>query len=814
MRYAFRWITREAGLRFLARRKAAAAVAILTMALALGANTAVFSVVKTFLLSSIGVPNADRLFLVAPLRNMPGRGEVAFNDAYPNYLLLRSTQHVFADVTCVSQGVTSWDDHGDSRPLQMARVTASFFATMRVHPVLGRSFATAEEGPHPARVAVISDALWHSAFNAEASALGKTLLLDGEPHSVIGVMPPGFGQPVPTDVWLPFDLPERQRNGITGARTLSIFGRLADDRERDAADAEAADFTKRARAASADNRDFRYAMKSMRSQLLDGADSTVLLVQTGAAALLFLAVLNLASLLLAWGFERRQELAVRQALGAGEGRVLRMLFLQSLVVVGLGAVVGVGISLLSTPWLRQINLNPTLSFFTTRISIDASVLLATVIVATLCGLAAGVLPAVFSRHTDLAVALRSGGRTRNATLSPAALRWQKTMVMIQAGLSVMILAAAALIGVSFTKLVRVPIGFVASDRIVARVNLQAAEYEQQARRVRFANELLTNLSSEPALAGGAFTSTLPVSDVLWGSRFFIELPDGSIATEPLLLHYRRVSPNYLATMGIPLINGRGITAQDDSASPKVVIVSRSLARRLWPNESAIGKRIYRFMGTSKPPAPVEVIAVAGDVMDAGSSVPPGETVYLPWSQVSATQLSIVVKPRGGSEAAIAALRHALRVTDPILAAHDIAHLDALVEQANALPRLQSLLLLTFAIAALVIAALGSYGVMSQLVSTREREYALRLVFGAAPGALGRSVFAQLARLTLPGVAAGLAAMIVLGGTLQRFVFGVAPRSPIVLGTVSLGMLAIAVLATTPSALRAMRVDIRRSLGMS
>jgi hypothetical protein len=388
------------------------------------------------------------------------------------------------------------------------------------------------------------------------------------------------------------------------------------------------------------------------------------------------------------------------------------------------------------------------------------------------------------------------------------------MVLIQAGLSVMVLATAALIGVSFTKLVGVPTGFVAGDRIVARVNLQAAEYDQAARRIRFGSELLTNLSSEPALLAGAFTSTLPVSDVLWGSRFFIELPDGSIATEPLLFHIRRVSANYLATMGIPLINGRGITAQDDSTSPKVVIVSHSLARRLWPNESAIVKRIYRFMGTNKAPAPVEVIAVAGDVMDAGNSVPPGETVYLPWSQVSATQLSIVVKPRGTNEAAIGALRHALRLTDPIVAAHDVAHLDALVDQANALPRLQSLLLLTFAIAALGIAALGSYGVMSQLVSTREREYALRLVFGAAPGALGRSVLAQLARLTLPGVAAGLAAMALLGGTLQRFVFGVAPRSPIVLGTVSLGMLAIAVLATVPSALRAMRVDIRRSLGMS
>jgi hypothetical protein len=418
---------------------------------------------------------------------------------------------------------------------------------------------------------------------------------------------------------------------------------------------------------------------------------------------------------------------------------------------------------------------------------------------------------LFSRNADLAVALRSGGGTRSATLSPAALRWQQAMVVIQAALSVMILASAALIGVSFTRLVRVPIGFVPRDLIVARVNLQAAEYEQPAPRVRFGTGLLANLASEPSLAAAAFTSTLPVSDVLWGSRFFVELPDGSLATEPLLFHFRRVSPNYLSTMGVPLLGGRAFSAQDDSASPKVVIVSRSLARRLWPNESAIGKRIYRFVGANKPPAPVEVIAVAGDVMDAGNGVPPGETVYLPWAQLSSTLLSIVVRPRGANEAAIAALRRALRITDPIVAAHDIARLDALVAQANALPRLQSLLLLIFAIAALGIAALGSYGVMSQLVSTREREYALRLVFGADPGTLGRSVLAQLARLTLPGIAAGLVAMVLLGGTLQRFVFAVAPRSPIVLGAVSFGMLAIALLSTAPSALRAMRIDVRGSL---
>ena len=811
MRSIFRAFTREAGLRFLARRKATCTVAVVTMAVALAANTAVFSVVKAFLLASIGVPDAERLFLVAPLRNLPGRGSVVFNEAYPNYQLLRATQHVFTDVACVNQGVASWDDHGESRPLQAARVTASFFATMGVPPILGRGIAQSEEGPQPARVVVIGNALWRSAFNGDPAALGKTILLDGAPHTVVGVMPPGFEQPAPTEVWLPFDIPPQQRTAVTGARTLSVYARLAPDRDRAAADREASTLTKRALAASNDNKDFWYEMRPLRGVLLDGADSTVLLIQAGAVVLLVLAVLNLASLLLAWGFERRQELAVRQALGAGEARVLRMLFLQSVTVVGAGAVLGLGLTWVAIPWLRGLALNRTQSFFTTQIGIDAGVLALTAGVAVIGGLAAGILPALFSRNTDLAVALRAGGGTRSVTLSPAALRWQQAMVVVQAALSVTILATATLVGVSFANLARVPIGFQPNGLVVARINLQSTDYESPANRARFGRDLLDNLAREPALSAFGYTSTLPVSDVLWGARFFIELPDHSISTEPMLLHFRRVSPSYLQTIGIPLFTGRQLTAQDDSAAPKVAVVSRALAERLWPNESAIGKRLYRFAGNNKPPVPAEIVGVAANAMDAGSGAPPGETIYLPWAQLSATQMSIVVRPRGTAESAAAAIRHALRLTDPIVAAHDIARLDALVDQANALPRLRSLLLLTFAIAALGMATLGSYGVMSQLVATREREFALRLVFGATPGQLGRSVLRQLARLTVPGIAIGLVVVLLLGDALKNFVFDVEPRSPVVLAAVSITIALIAAAATLPSAVRAMRVDIRRTV---
>jgi hypothetical protein len=264
-------------------------------------------------------------------------------------------------------------------------------------------------------------------------------------------------------------------------------------------------------------------------------------------------------------------------------------------------------------------------------------------------------------------------------------------------------------------------------------------------------------------------------------------------------------------MGIPLLRGRQLTAQDDTSSVQVAIVSRALASRLWPNDNAVGKRLLRATPGSPTPTPVTVVGVVGNTMDAGYSSPVGEAVYMPYSQASAVRISIVARGRAAAGATIAAIRRALRKTDPVIAASGVSTLDALVVQANALPRLRTLVLIMFSIVAVGIVSLGSYGLMSQLVSNRERELAVRLVFGAQPTKLGVSVIAQIGKLTLPGVALGLAAVWWASGLLDAFVFGVQARSPTVLA-VSGGMLIVlAVLATLPAAIRAMRVDVRRGI---
>ncbi|HKJ00911.1 MAG TPA: ABC transporter permease, partial [Longimicrobiales bacterium] len=257
------WLSREAGLRFLARRRAAFATAVVTMGLALGANTVVFSVLKTMLFSAFGLPHPAGTFIIAPVRDLPGRGEVVFFDAYRNYQLIREAQRSFADVACVLQAVSSWDDGSETRPLQSARVSASFFSTLDVQPELGRAFDPSEEGPSPAAVAILSHSVWQNIMAGDPGVIGRTLLLDGERYTVVGVMPAGFSHPLPTDVWLPFDLQEQLRTAISGGRIVSVYGRLRDGVSKRAANEDAANLTRLAVEASSDNKDFRYVLRTV-----------------------------------------------------------------------------------------------------------------------------------------------------------------------------------------------------------------------------------------------------------------------------------------------------------------------------------------------------------------------------------------------------------------------------------------------------------------------------------------------------------------------------------------------------------------------
>ena len=749
--------------RFFARRKSAVAVIVLTLGLALGANTAVFSVLKAFVFAQLAVPESDRVMFVWTVRNLEGRGAVNFLDAYPNVQLLRATTRFWEHLGATLGSDVNWQqDDGTAVRLQGARAEAEFFAVMRTQPALGRLFTREEQGPKAAPVVVISHELWQGNFAGAPDILGRVLRLNGVPHTVIGVLPAGFTQPQGTQVWLPFDLPDNMWTLIIGGRQLGVYARLRDGVTEAAAKQELLQtFTPRAIEHNAENKNWTWTVQPMREALLAGAGNALFFVQVGAGVLLLLAITNLAAILLAWAAEREQETAVRLALGASPARIVRQFLTQSLLVVAPGGLLGVLLAATALPALQRLNPNPALSAFITDLRIDAGTLLFAGALVAVAGLLAGVLPAWQAGRAALAEALRSA--SRGASLSRAGLRWQQTMVGLQAGVAALILTGAALAGVGFAKLARVDFGFATEDRVVFQLQFPEPAYSAHEKKAEFIRNLEANLAREPEIASFGFSSTIPVGDTQWGAGISPQLPNGEFPVEPEVFHIRRVSPGYLRTMGVPLLEGRMITEGDRQNAPHVAVISRAAAEKYWPGQSAVGRKLRRAIPKDAPL--LEVVGVVGNVRDAGPGAPEAVTLYVPFDQISTRRGWVVLQGRNPA-GLLAAGRRALRATSPDVAAYNANLLADLAWQANALPRLQVVLLVVFAAIAVGITALGSYGVMSQLVANRQKELAIRAALGADRGAVLRFVLWTNARLALTGAVLGICGAWFIAGWLQ------------------------------------------------
>ena len=793
----------QTALRFFARRRGGFYVAVATMALALGANTAVFSVLKAFLFASLAVPEPERVMVVPTTKELPGRGRVDFSDAYPNYKLLAQLTHSFESLSVALPTDANWEQRDDTRRLQGLRATAGFFDVMRVRPALGRTFTAQEEGPRAAPVVLISHALWRSAFAGSPAVLGSTLRLNGEPHTIIGVLPPDFSQPVGTDLYLPFDLPPDMWTAIIGARQLTTYARLAPGVTVAAANAELRAFARRATEAEPNNKDWAWRAQPLRENVLSGADNALLFVQAGAAVLLVLAISNLASLLMAWAAERQRETAVRLALGASGWRLVRQFLVQSLTLVAIGGGLGVLLAWLALPALQHLNPNPGLAVYLEHLELDRGTLAFAAALVLGTGLLAGLLPAWQSRAVSFTEALRS--ESRGARLSRGALRGQQAMVVLQAAVSVLILVGAGLAGIGFYKLGRVPLGFATPGRVVMQIQFPEPAYATHEKRTQLVRALEQNLAREPALARWGLSTTIPVGDSQWGGAFLPQLPTGEFPTEPALFHYRRVSPGYLSTIAVPLVAGRMLDERDRADTPFVAVVSQALAEKYWPGQSALGRKLRRVSPANAPV--IEIVGVVGNLHDAGAGLPASETVYIPFEQVSLRRAWIVLHGRGSAEETLAAGRRALRATAPGIAAYNTATLDDLAWQADALPRLQVALLGVFAVIAIGITALGSYGVMSQLVANREKEMAIRAALGATQGGVLRLVLWQNARLAAGGTALGLfVAWFVARAVQARLTgFDASPLWPYL--AVGAGVLALTQLASLLPARRAAKLDV-------
>ncbi|HYC72035.1 MAG TPA: ADOP family duplicated permease [Opitutaceae bacterium] len=794
-------------LRFFARRRAATAVIVLTMALALGANTAAFSVLRAFVFSSLGFPEPERVVNVWTVREIDGRGPVNFLDAYVNVKLIRETTRFWEHLGIAFATDFNWQvDGGDARRLQGARADLEFFRAMRVQPALGRVFTAGEMGPNAAPVALISERLWLSAFSGDRSVLGRSVRLNGVPHTIVGVLPAPFAEPLGTELWTPLDLPPPMWTNIVGARALTVFARLAPGVTVDAAREELRAFAPRAIEAHPDNRNWSWTVQPRREALLNGADRALLFVQAGAGVLLLLAITNLASLLLAWAAERQRETAVRLALGASGWRLARQFLVQSLVLVAAGGLAGAGLAAVALPLLQRLNPNPTFAAFLAGLRLDGGALgfAAALVLGT--GLVAGLLPAWQSRRTSFNEALRS--ESRGASLGRAGLRWQQAMVVVQAAVAVLILTGAGLAAVGFSRLARVPLGVQLEQRAAFQIQFPEPAYATHEARARFVRELEQNLAREPQLRAFAFTGSLPVGDGQWGGGFIPQRASGEFDRDPTVLHFRRVTPGYFAALGMTLLEGRRLEARDTGAAPNVAVVSRSTAEKFWPGATAIGRKLRRV---GQPDAPlVEVVGVVGNVRDAGAASPEADAIYMPWEQVSMRRGWVVLSGAAPAEL-IAAGRRALAATAPEVAAYNPGALEDFAWQGTALPRLQMALLGVFAVIAVGITALGSYGVMSQLVANREKEMAIRAALGATRGEVLGLVLWTNARLALLGALLGLAAAVLAARWARSALSGFPADALWPYAAVVVGVLALTQVASWLPARRAAALDVQKVL---
>lgn len=793
--------------RFFARRKAAFAVIVITMALALAANTTVFAVLNSFLFSSLAIPDADRVVVLWTTKILPGSGRVDFVDSHANYLLLREATHSFSQLGQSSPLDANWEQKEDTRRLQGARVTASFLDVLRPRPLLGRLFTEKEEGPHAAPVVLISQALWRNSFAGRADAIGESIRLNGVPHTIIGVLPKGFAQPPDTDVWLPFDLPDAVWTKVTGARQCTTFARLAQGVTVAAADRELAEFTPRAIAASPENKDWSWRAQPLRDVLLSGSDKVILLVQGGAAVLLLLAICNLTSLLMAWAAERQHETAVRLALGASTWRIVRQFLVQSIILVGTGGAIGIGIAAVAIPALQRLDPDPTLASLLRDVRFDPTTAIFAFLLIVITGVLVGLIPALQTRAASLNEALRS--ESRGGSASAKSIRWQQAMVVFQAAISVLILVCTTIAGLGLAKLNRISLGFEPQNRAALRIGFPEPAMAEHEKRVQFVNAFEQKLAEEPGILSFGLTTTLPVGDGAWGGALQPQLASGEWLPDPVVFHYRRVSPGYLRTMGIPIVDGRGIDERDRVDSLPVAVVSKSLAQKYWPGESPIGRKLRRANATSAAPI-VEIVGVVGDVHESGQAKT-SETVYVPFAQHSLRSASVVLQARGSVSEAIAGARRALHAAGPEVAAFNIATLPTLCRQTTALPRLQVVLLTAFALIAIGITAFGTYGVMSQLFTARKRELSIRGALGATAPGLLRLVLWQNARLAIAGTAIGSATAWLASQWLRSKLTDFEPSGLWQFGAVAASVLVLTQLASLIPALRATRLDVQALL---
>ena len=792
------------GLRQLARAPSFAVVAICTLALGIGATAAVFSALHAVVLRPLPFVDPERVVKVIPTR----RGDPLGAASAAEFATVRALRGAFARVAGAISGAGFTFVTGDApEVVGGAFVTSEYLRVFGVPPALGRDLLPSDDVPGAARVAVLSHRLWTRIFGADPRILGRGLRINEETFTVVGIMPPRFDITASSDeLWVPLRLSSTDLQSNDG-RFLQIVARVAPGVSLAKAGASAAAGVGALALKRSDGARDIGARVSRFADELTGDYRRRLYVLLGAVGfVLLIACVNVANLLLARGSVRQKEVAIRAALGAGRGRLVRQHLAESLVLALVGATIGVALAFMLVRALVAISPEGVPRLDQARV--DGTVLAFTLGIAALTSVLVGLLPAMRSAGEAVQGTLREGGRGSAGGVRD---RMRATLVGVEVALALTLLTGAGLLIRTALAVQRVDPGFAPAHVLAARLLLPAARYPDAPAIVRAYGAIQEAVARVPGVRGAALVSVVPIS----GSNMRAGVDPEDRPARPgerVSAELRLASAGYFATMGIPLLDGRDLQRTDDAGAPRVVVISQALAKRLWPAERAIGKRIDAVSFDPGKRNWMEVVGVVGDLRDVALVQPAGPAIYLPFAQTPpplwpAVQRSLVVVARTTPDpnSVVRAVRQAVATVDSSLPLADVHTMEWFLATSLETARFNTLLLSALGVVALVLASIGVYGVVAYYVSQRTREIGVRLALGATAAHIWRLVLRRGLAPIVGGALAGAALSLATARLLEGQLYGVPTHDPATLAAVGLLLLLVSVLAAFVPARRAMRV---------
>jgi putative ABC transport system permease protein len=781
------------------------AVALLALALGIGANTAIFSVVNSVLLRPLPYSDPSRLVMIWQDHQQRGGPEREW--ASPADLRdFQEQTNSFEHITAFLGWGPTLTGQGEPEDLQAAAVSHDMFTMLGVQPALGRTFNEEEDRPGAEKVVVLSDQLWKRRFASDPAIIGKSVTLSDESYTVIGVMPRGFNFPIlnNTEIWRAIKpiLGGPLQRCDRGCVVLRLIAKLRAGVPIEVARAEMnALAVQTAERYPESNKGVGTTLLPLQEQLVGDARPAMLVLLGAVGLVLLIACANVANLLLARAAAREKEVAIRAALGASRARLIRQHLTESLTLALIGGTLG----LILAFWMVDllVSFAPVGTPRLDEIAINTIVLVFTCGIAIFTGIAFGLAPAVLSSRANFNNSLKEGGRGASATSRGARIR--SALVVFEVALALMLLIGAGLLIKSFLNLQHIDPGFNQTSTLRVDVSLPRMRYPNNNQPAAFYKELIDRIAALPGVQSVGGITRLPLSGGGTDSDFAIEgQPPSEPGHEPVAW-YNSVTPDYFRTMGIRLIKGRLPSESDTAEAAKVVFISEMMARRYFPDEDPIGKRLV--FGTDKR----EIVGIVSDVNHFGLTKDPRPTMYYPHAQSPARGMSLVVRMAGNPLALTSTIRKQVSTLDQNLALSNVMTLEELVRSSIAEPRFTLLLLGAFATVALVLSAIGVYGVVSYSVSQRSHEIGVRLALGAQVLDVLKLVIGQGMMLVLGGVGVGLVAAFALSRVMSTLLYGVSPRDLMIFGATSVILSGVALGACFIPARRATRLDPMESL---